>query len=409
LVHVDSTNPSADPSLWYWYGVYDTDSRTELMHAAGFATLAWGVDSPDRRHCRHLMNDNTISVNSTVFDVLIPCIQIHSITWPKDPPSQLVLGLSGDSSNISRVGENQIDSDWPGNALIFNPSDPNSHNGKFSIPPGDNITQQRPYPPPYIFSGEMTVIMRVIEQYGFNNCTHIPPNIFGIQNSASTPLFTNDTIGYYESCFSYAVVNFTAGVAKSPASTYISNRVIESDQVDEDMIIEPGPWVQEATYLMADTMSLVSGMNTTTLETYNNRSGYIDKLLRYSYQASWDALYRDFDNRTEILNAQPQEPRIRATVSNGRVYAWLGVSTLVAASSILLVMTQLQHKMRDIVLVGATAAFLTESSQVLGEDRYDLTGLSYLTKKDNEKGGFRRVRLEAVQRRGVKGYHLARA
>ena len=166
----------------------------------------------------------------------------------------------------------------------------------------------------------MTVIMLVVEQEGFNNCTNIPANIFGMQPTNPTTLYINDTGGSYEDCYSYATVNFTAGVVRSPTSTYISSRVIEADQVDEDMVIEPGPWVQEATYLMSDTMSMLSAMNTTTLETYNNRSGYIVKLVRYSYQASWDALYRDFDNRTQLLDVKPQEPRIRATVSKGRVY-----------------------------------------------------------------------------------------
>lgn len=403
-MHVESNSPYANPNLWYWYGTHQQDVYTEQMHAAGFASLMWGADTPDRRHCRHLMNDNIVSTNSTVFNATIPCIQIHSITWPKDPPSQLVRNLTLDSKNISRVGENQLYGDWPGNAVIFNPSNMN-----FSIPAGDNQAQERPYPAPYLFSGEMTVIMLVLEQEGFNNCTRIPSNIFGMQPTYPTTLYTNDTGGLYEDCYSYAIVNFTAGVSTSPSSTYITSRVIEADQADQDMVIEPGPWVQEATYLMSDTMSMLSAMNTSTLETYNNRSGYVDKLVRYSYQASWDALYRDFDDRSQLLGIQPQEPRIRATVSKIRVFAWLGVSTLVLASSILLVMTQLEHKMRGLVLGGATAAFMTDPSQVLGDDRYDLTGLSYLTKKEKVGAGFKRLKLEPNERGGVKGYRLARA
>ena len=106
MLHVDATSPFANPKLWYWYGAqgHQQDVYTEQMHAAGFASLVWGGTSPDRRHCRHLMNDNTVSVNSTVFDATIPCIQIYSITWPKDPPSQLIRDLTLHSENISRVG-----------------------------------------------------------------------------------------------------------------------------------------------------------------------------------------------------------------------------------------------------------------------------------------------------------------
>lgn len=405
LLNVSSTNPHADPSLWYWYGVYDTDKNTELMHAVGLASLVWGGTTADRRHCRHLMNDDLVSVNSTISDVMIPCIQIHSITWPSEPPSQLVRSLTLDAANISRVNSNQLNGDWPGNAVIFDPSNPSN----FSIPSGDDQTQERSYPAPYSFSGEMIVIMLVIEQDKFSNCTNIESNIFGIQPSNPTTLFTNDTGGYYESCYNYAVVNFTAGIARSPTSTYISSRVIEADQLDNDMFIEPGPWVREATYLMSDTMSFLSAMNTTTLETYNNRSGYVDELLRYSYQASWDALYRDLDNRSESLNVRQQEPRIRASVSKGRVIGWLVASALMTVSSILLLATQSRHKMREIVLDGPTAAFMTDSKRVLGEDRFDLTELSYLTKREKAKKGLRRVRLEAGEKGSVTGYYLTRA
>jgi hypothetical protein len=394
LIKVDATNPFADAGLWYWYGVYLTDTRAALRRAAGSASLAWAGTTPDRRHCRHVMNDNGIPVNSTVYDAVIPCIQIHSITWPQEPPSEKTLQLSWDASNISRVGENPLDGDWPGNAVIYNPSS----NLKLPIPLGNDSSQQRPYPAPYIFSGEMIVIMLVIEQTPMNNCTIIQPNIFNIQDN----LFTNDTQGLYESCWAYAVVNFTAGVAQSRTSTYITSQVIEADETDENLVIEPGPWSQEATYLMADTMSILAAMNNTSLETYNNRTGYVDKLVRYSYQASYDALYRGFDTRNTVLSAQPQEPRIRATVSRGRVIAWLAASLLMSISSIVLVTNQLGNGLREIVLDGPTAALLTESSEVVEGERLELTRLSYTTGNDDV-----RLRLESVKRKNTEGFQLA--
>jgi hypothetical protein len=69
----------------------------------------------------------------------------------------------------------------------------------------------------------------------------------------------------YGRCFTYARVELTAGITASPSSTYISNTVVESNIDDRFTEIEPGAWVQEAMYLMADVMSAVSIANSTGL------------------------------------------------------------------------------------------------------------------------------------------------
>lgn len=407
---VASRNPIANAELWYWYGVWNVDKRAALRRAAAFASLAWAGLTPDHRHCRHLMNEDQLPINSSIFNVVIPCIQIHSITWPEGPPSQEVrnLTLNNYSEKISRVEDTPLHDNWSGNAAIYNPADLDR-----TVPPQIDDTYRREYPEPFLFSGEMTAVILIIEQSRMNDCKDLEENIFNMPRFNNDTVWTSDTSGVYENCFSYAIVNFTAGVVTSPTSTYISSRVIEADKPDTDLIIEPGTWVKEATYLMSDTMSMLSAMNTTSLGTWNNRTGYLDKLVRYSYLASWDSLFRGFDERNTSLEAYPRESTLKASVSHERVFGWLAISVLMTLSSILLVTMPSLYRLRGIVIDGPAAALMTDPRGVLGDNCHDLTNLSYLTNKEGSgkegSEGLGALELKANKVGRVDGYILVKA
>jgi hypothetical protein len=106
-IAVDSTVPTVNFSLWYWYDVQGNfDKRALLRRAAGYASLAWANSaavaangtSLTGNRCRHVVNqNNTIPENSTLANGYHSCIKIHSISWTNVPPN---LQLFSDTKNL---------------------------------------------------------------------------------------------------------------------------------------------------------------------------------------------------------------------------------------------------------------------------------------------------------------------
>lgn len=199
------------------------------------------------------------------------------------------------------------------------------------LPPDGTTTFSREFPNDFKLSSTLTAVVMVNGQSP-NGCSNQTETIFGATtfNTIFDGVDGSDTYGR---CFTYARVDLTAGVTRSPSSTYISNTVVEANLEDEFTEIEPGPWVQEAMYLMADVMSAVSMANSTGLGTWDNLDGYLSKLVRYSYQAAWDMLFRTFDDRLSDLKVRIYERRQEAKVSKARVFAWLSISSLLPLSA----------------------------------------------------------------------------
>jgi hypothetical protein len=333
VAHVKCGDLTATSSLlWYWYANSANDRRCSVRRVAAFASQAWDGTSPDRRHCRHNINSDSIPLNSRLLNATVPCIQIHSITFPDIPPSEIVFKITKDSINVhddslSRVDDAPLQYFHSGNAVLFDPD--NRGQAKFVSD----------YPPDFIHTGPMVAVVYIrgprIDRWN-DECSNLEGNIFGLMGSNN--IFTPITSGNYFRCYSYAVVNFTAGVATSPTSAFISGRVVEADLLDMDMELRPGPWVQEAIYLMSDVMSMLSVMNVTSLNTWGDPKGYIDKLIRYSYQATWDMLFHSFDPKIIDLDVNVFEPRLRASVSRARVSLWLAISFILTLSVVLLVL-----------------------------------------------------------------------
>lgn len=383
-------NPDANPLSWFWYYYSAEDRQASVRRAAALSALAWDGAFPDRYHSRHVLNydpNESITVNSTLFNAVIPCIQIHSIEFPTTDPPEKVFKIANDSvydieasgTILSRAKDAPLKYGISGNAVLFDPDDrPNLHE---QFPNRNDSTFEMERPADYLHTGIMyaVILLGIPGVDGpWVGCEEFNASIFGRTYNNKWKSVDH---GNYDWCHTYAIVNLTAGISDSPRSTYVSNRVVEAEIPSKDMEVRGGPWVKEAMYLMPDVMSHVAMMNTTALHTWNDIEGYLDKLIRYSYQGTWDMLYRTYEIDNRTLDVQYYEVRVLASLSRVRVFAWLGVSFLVTVSAVCLVLGKKWSCERAIVIDGPVAALVTDSTAVLEKGGRDLTNLSYVTKE----------------------------
>ncbi|KAJ4186811.1 hypothetical protein NW755_007543 [Fusarium falciforme] len=255
--------PGASPLLWFWYYYSSEDRRSYVRRAAAYASIARDGTTIDKGHCRHIMNDDGFPVNSSILDATIPCLRINSITFPTEyPPDDVFQIVNGSvhastwEDDLTRVKDPPLSYGIDGNAVLFDKDDRPGMLGNF--PNKSDNAFLMDVPSAYLQSGifHAVILINGTVSLNGNNCTDLKENIFGMKKFNN--IFTPNERGNYYRCFTYAVVNLTAGVVRSPTSTYLSSRVIQGDTADSELPIEPAPWVQEAMYLMPDVMSVFS-------------------------------------------------------------------------------------------------------------------------------------------------------
>lgn len=409
LRSTQSGSPEANPLGWFWYYYQTADRRASVRRAAAMSTMAWDGSAADRAYIRHVMNDVphvTIPINSTLYNVVMPCIRIHSITFPTDPPPENIFNIAKNSANdeeksgtlLSRVEEAPLRYGVNGNAVLFDPDDrPNNFDG---LPPKDDSTFVMERPADYLKNGIMyAVILAGIpgkDGSPWVSCDKFQVSIFG---KKPNNIFRGTGGGNYDWCYTYAKVNLTAGIVQSPTSTYISDRVVEADLESPKLELKAGPWVKEAIYLMPDVMSNVAIMNSTALYTWDDIEGYLNRLIRYSYQGAWDMLYRSYENDTRILDVRYYESRVLASVSKARVFSWLALSVLLTFSAVVLVLGKKSLCERSVVFDGPVAALVTDAREVLGKGGIGLANMAYVA-KEKELGEVQ------LRRKPGSGFHL---
>lgn len=396
---VASGNPAANFNLWGWYGGKLQDRQAAVRRAAGMANLAWSTTNGStssgdaRKRCRHVVNDDQLPLNSGLANVHMPCIVVHSITWPTGSVPEMVEAVA-DVSKLLSVSDSSTFSyvNYPGNAVLFDQTN-TTLKSPYSADMGDDdlLRPTSVYPVSFKFSGVMTAIVLVAKEYhdapyfvdGFGYPK--PNNSFRTGTSNSQLHFT------------YLEINFTVGVTTAPSSTYISSQVVENNEDTKAEDIVAGPWVNEALYLLPDVMSMVAIMNTSSLDTWGNLFNYTENLIRYSYQGSWDMLQRNFDPNTTTLVARIAEPRLQAAVSFPRVYGWLFVNLLLTLSVFPLAWLTFKCD-RGVIIDGPLSFLLTDPSDLLKDGKRHLTNLAFPSKDDNkitmqlvhhEQGGFK--------------------
>lgn len=333
-VSVNSTNPTASDSYWSQYTDFGyAFKRTDILRQAlGLANIAWSDSTTVSANgtslrgngCRHVMNSDGLPVNSTLADIVVPCIKIQSINWAMaaaEVPDAVFSQATANAWQTSVVNDTLYRYTNPGHAILFDVNNLwyNKDYETSSFPPASKV------------SGPNSLALIIANQY--SDCQNLTPNQFGDVNSY--PQFkTSWALG---SCFLFANVTIEAGVTTSRLSKYISPRVIEDQTPLEDATIDPNTWAQEAVWLLPDMMTSLSQMNSTLLSTWNNLDLYVESLIRQSYLAAWDSFHNNWDTGGTISLATPQQARVQAKVSHARVYSWLAISLLETVGGISLI------------------------------------------------------------------------
>ncbi|KAH8691534.1 hypothetical protein BGW36DRAFT_388498 [Talaromyces proteolyticus] len=333
-VPVNSTNPTASDSYWSQYTVfgYPTKRTDVLRQALGYANIAWSDTTTASTNgtslrgngCRHVVNSNGLLENSTLTNVVVPCIKIQNINWAMaaaEVPDAAFSQATTYDWQTSVLNDTLSYYTNPGHAILFDVN---------------NLWYKKDYesnsfPTASKVSGPNSLALIIANQY--SHCQNLTPNQFGDVNSY--PQFK--TYWALGSCYLFANVTIEAGVTTSQLSKYISPRVIEDQTPLDDATIDPNTWSQEAVWLLPDVMTSLSQMNSTLLPTWNNLDLYVETLIRQSYLAAWDSFHNNWDTGGTISLAIPQQARVQAKVSHARVYSWLAISLLETVGGIFLI------------------------------------------------------------------------
>ena len=335
-IAVNSTWPNADFKRWYWYNNQgDFDKKLRLRQAAGYAGLAWGNgvavaangSSLSGNGCRHVLQES-LPINSTLANAMIPCIKIHNISWTTvsdvPPPVSKLVDGSGPMSLVAGSPQSYY---IPGVAVLFTPDFYHTDNQNTNTTPA-----------PILFSGTKNFGLNVIREYD-----GLYPFGSDMNSTGHAVLTESYVFRFWGSGFIIGNISLTAGVTTSAVSKYISSRVVEGQTPLDDVIFEPNAWVNEALWMVPDLMTMIAVTNSSQLATWHNIDGYAENLIRQAYLAAWDMFHASFDMNAPIYTATLSESRLQATVSFARVFAWLGISLLTTLSGILLLLLALDN------------------------------------------------------------------
>ena len=378
-----------DNGEWFWYL---RNSRTGpinevlVQHAVSRAGIGWLDRGGGNSRSSRLVTTSPqeMPVNSTISNLTLPFLKIHSISWDrktdfwKNITDELDPSVITDSSlTLSR--KEPFSSYHLGNAILF---DEHFLDNLPSVEITDT-PQQAPIPLPTSFNGTKKVAVLVGRQW-MTNCSPLAETIFGNKTSMARiqDLYSGKhTETPSENCFLIGTVYFTAGVIRKEA-TYIMPRVVEAE-ADSPATILKDNWVIESLYLLPDVMTKVSMVNVSQIPTWDNLDGYLEDLIRISYQATWGVLSSRFNTEPLSSTVEGFVPRLQAVVSRPRVIAWYCAQVLVLVSAVLLSVLQ-RRSSRPISIDTGVVALLVDASPIL--NKYDatqeLSRISYVTRRD---------------------------
>jgi len=396
-IQVASTPDSTDSSSWGWYNDQGLSRDFYARKAGGWAGVAWGTaDSQMAKGgalaplggltCRRIMSSSA-PIGSVLLEAIVPCIQIHELTWPTEPVPDAIRSYAYDKSLEFSPGNlnNPFVHAHAGIAVLFDEQNPG-----YTSPKMTEFDGRTAFPPETKWSGTMTIFLLLGRQDNVD-CAPIADNSFGtssyVTGSVSNVFAENSNSD--ESCFTYGRVRFTAGVIKAPKSTFISPEVVEYNpaHLTADEIaaaIQPSIWTKEALSLMPVVMAQIAVMNTTQLPTWENINNYTATLIRYAYHANWDVLHSSFeDTDTAMLTVLPAEQRLQATVSFPRLFAWFGITLLVPVTGAIIGYIHSRYSTR--ALISSTVPVLFTDASAISKDHPELTGMRQVQTQDEKQ------------------------
>lgn len=373
------TIQAANKSVNWGYYIGDSLRLRAPLQALGISAVLWSAANSQTSKggasgalggatCRRFM-PSSWPVNSTLINAIVPCIQIHSITWPAqavpDDLKSYEAGFENSSNPLFEPGR-------AGSAVLLNATKP----GWFPIPNTTDV-----FPAQTKWSDSATVVLYITRQNG--PCSSFDTTPFGDSSYLFSHLPNNNPFGVWEapngdtSCFAYGIVNFTAGVMRAPESTFVSPGVIEYNPVaprdgpaatEEEVAaaIEPSVWTEVALLLVPGLMTQIAVANSSQLSAWKSIDNYTATLIRYAYFAAWNALNSAFPEAEpdlEALTLHPAQPRLQASVSLYRVFTWLAITLFIPATGIILECVHKRYCDRKMIQ-GTVSLLFTDASLV---------------------------------------------
>ncbi|KAF8532826.1 hypothetical protein BDD12DRAFT_950237 [Trichophaea hybrida] len=189
----NTTIPVSEKDQWYWYQMQDKVRAKFTNRAAGLAGLTWAnIEHDNPSGCRHVVQ--TQPVNSTVEDIVLPCIDFHEISWYEHSIPLYIRNVLNGTTNIGLTSVAPFDIYFPGNAVLFDHT-------AWKNPKASWIDKAE-LPTPTLFTGEKTVVV-IVERAADGS----RESIFGEIAQVAHPIFA----GAWADAV-VGTVNFTAGV-----------------------------------------------------------------------------------------------------------------------------------------------------------------------------------------------------
>ncbi|KAI5804637.1 hypothetical protein DFH27DRAFT_552937 [Peziza echinospora] len=319
-----------------------------------------------QRTCRHLMqraDDAIMPRESILYNATLPCIQIARIEWgATDVASEFPSPAFYQANTSVAISANGLDpmftGAFPGNAILFEKGQrwPSNwrQNVSIALPTTQVLTQTRHL----LIKVGATVVndtgngLRCARPQtesvpAFGNITRLGP-------------VTQPTGQQFPYCLAHARVTFTAGSLFFPTSKFLTDNVVEG-------VFPPGPlalewledrWAADTLNLLPAVMDRVSEMNQSSIPTWDDIDGYVERLVRISYLSAWGALRQTMENPPPPRPATIAHERLRARVNHTRVLAWLGASLLLQLSGFVWYFGAQRRCRGEVVVDGHIAALL---------------------------------------------------
>jgi len=379
-----------------WDDVFDPtmpSRRSELlMRAIGFFSTGWSPDEVDFRENRYIANQEAV-INTTVFDVPMPYIEIHSLTWDKVVDTW-----------VKEIVKNQTlimharDPPWPpghqvryfGSTILFGENN--------SLPTG------LPSGPPQTITTSKKISVLSGDPRMDGGCLGDVPRHW--DNVDQLELLA---MGGFN-CWIVGTVNFTVGIRYHNTCRYRTKQTVEalSAEPAKTKSLQGDHWSEFAITMLSEVLTTIPIVRLHRLET-RNLTQYALLNLQQGYISMRSAL-EPYEPQPPDLQAEEPVTYLQASIVYSRVLSWLTLSLLLPASVIILWWMENSYEGRISVVDTALVPLLTDVREILTEDTNGVSNMSYLTKKDKKNLG--KLQLRTIKIKGgptVLGLTKARA
>ena len=367
-------------SSLYWTALYFSELRYDLT--MGAASRSVQIQSNDMfdvgkaskillRRRSAAVKDSTIG--TTFRNVTMPYISIHSVDWlgaadvARLPgwvisPGDLTLDFSQSLDPLRITSE--------GLAAVMKPEAFSDSTWYRNLPAT---------PPSQIFTGVKYVLLALRRINNVCQCPDWSPTFGPISDLAALnwPSYNPDDSCFATSCLAVAKVNLTVGQTKCRSCHLTTSGVIETSSSRENLTPNPDPWVDLIFDMLPEVMSMMTVMNTTAAQEFDNPEGYLRGFISQAYQSSWNAIVDQFsysevagNQLTAITTTQRPQPAIQAQVSRSRIIIWLSLNLLLPVSALLLGLLQSRcRNLKEPTTNFIVNAFLSSPTDIFTEVR----------------------------------------